>query len=158
MRRHDFPAPNHLKNTAVITARATQNLRRLNLDFAGLTMRSATVDGTDAHFAREKNELILTPTKTVREGHPFKAAVKYDGTPKMIEDSDGAVEGWIETDDGSTALGEPTLRAKVSGTFPRLILRAWTRSTAVGTLKRNSSSPCARKQQGKICHAGLSMR
>ncbi|MCF3125426.1 hypothetical protein IPZ68_37885 [Streptomyces arenae] len=76
------PQTNHLKGTAVITARATQNLSRLNLDFAGLTVRSATVDGTDAHFAREKNELILTPTKTVREGHPFKGAVSTTARPR----------------------------------------------------------------------------
>ena len=28
-------------------------------------------------------------------------------TPKMITDADEGVEGWIETDDGATALGEP---------------------------------------------------
>ncbi|MFD5396642.1 hypothetical protein ACFWJW_20760 [Streptomyces sp. NPDC127097] len=99
---------NHLKGTAVITARATQDLSRFNLDFAGLKVRSATVNGTDARFARKKNELTLTPTKAIKDGETFKAGITYDGTPRMIEDADGAVEGWIETDDGSAALGQPT--------------------------------------------------
>ncbi|MGV2920379.1 M1 family metallopeptidase [Streptomyces alfalfae] len=102
------PETNHLKATAVITARATQDLSRFDLDLAGLTVRRAEVDGAKARFTREKNKLVLTPEKTVRDGATFETTVTYDGTPRMIEDADGGVEGWIETDDGSTALGEPT--------------------------------------------------
>ncbi|MFG2894950.1 M1 family metallopeptidase [Streptomyces sp. NPDC048248] len=101
------PETNHLKGTAVITAHATEDLSRFNLDFAGLKVRNATVNGTGARFARKKNELTLTPTKAIKDGETFKATIAYDGTPRMIEDADGAVEGWIETDDGSTALGQP---------------------------------------------------
>ncbi|WP_239571209.1 M1 family metallopeptidase [Streptomyces sp. G44] len=101
------PETNHLKGTAVITARATQGLSRFNLDFTGMRVRGASVDGADARFEREKDELTLTPAKAVRKGETFKATVTYDGTPEMIEDADGTVEGWIETDDGSTALGQP---------------------------------------------------
>ncbi|MEU8568267.1 M1 family metallopeptidase [Streptomyces pathocidini] len=104
---HYVPETNHLSGTAIITARATQNLARFNLDFAGLTVRRATVNGVDARFAREENELTLTPAKTVEDGETFQATVAYSGTPRMIEDADGSVEGWIETDDGSTALGQP---------------------------------------------------
>ncbi|WP_282791430.1 M1 family metallopeptidase [Streptomyces sp. CC224B] len=102
------PETNHLQGTATITARATHNLSRFNLDLAGLKVLTATVNGTDARFTRTQNELTLTPTKAIRNGEVFKAVIRYNGTPKMIEDSDGGVEGWIETDDGSTALGEPT--------------------------------------------------
>ncbi|MEW2084215.1 hypothetical protein [Streptomyces sp. NPDC005283] len=34
--------------------------------------------------------------------------IVYDGVPKTIEDSKGATEGWMETDDGAVGLGEPT--------------------------------------------------
>ncbi|WP_399922432.1 M1 family metallopeptidase [Streptomyces kanamyceticus] len=102
------PETNRLKGTATITARATQDLSRFNFDLAGLTVRTAAVNGVDARFARKRNELTLMPAEAVQDGETFKATVEYDGTPKMIEDSDGAVEGWIETDDGSTALGQPT--------------------------------------------------
>ncbi|MGA4845303.1 M1 family metallopeptidase [Streptomyces sp. G5(2025)] len=102
------PETNHLKGTAVITARATQDLSRLNLDFTGLKVRGTAVNGADARFSRQKDELTVTPVRPLRKGRTFKTTVEYDGTPRMIEDADGAVEGWIETDDGSTALGEPT--------------------------------------------------
>ncbi|WP_369216108.1 M1 family metallopeptidase [Streptomyces flavofungini] len=102
------PETNHLKATAVITARATQDLSRFDLDFAGLKVRGVEVDGAKAAFTREKNELVLTPAKTLRKGTVFETTVAYDGTPRMTEDADGGVEGWIETDDGATALGEPT--------------------------------------------------
>ncbi|MEV0501173.1 M1 family metallopeptidase [Streptomyces spectabilis] len=102
------PETNRLEGTATITARATQGLSRFNLDLAGLTVRTATVNGADARFTRKNNELTLTPTRAIENGEVFKAAIRYDGTPRMIEGSDGGTEGWIETDDGATALGEPT--------------------------------------------------
>lgn len=102
------PDTNRLKGSAAITARATQHLRRFNLDFAGLKVLAATVNGANARPTRNKNELTLTPANVIEKGETFKAIVEYGGTPRTLEDSDGAVEGWIETDDGATALGEPT--------------------------------------------------
>ncbi|MFG2809763.1 M1 family metallopeptidase [Streptomyces massasporeus] len=101
------PETNHLKGTAVITARATQDLSRFNLDLSGLQIRLATVQGAKARYAPEKDELLVTPAKPVQEGDIFKTVVIYDGTPRTIENDDGSLEGWIETDDGSTALGQP---------------------------------------------------
>ncbi|GGX98598.1 M1 family metallopeptidase [Streptomyces anandii] len=97
------PETNHLQGSAVITARATRNLRSLNLDFAGMKVRNTKVNGADAAFGRAKNELTVTPAKTLRKGESFQARVTYDGTPRTIDGD----EGWIETDDGSTALGQP---------------------------------------------------
>ncbi|MFG2194211.1 M1 family metallopeptidase [Streptomyces sp. NPDC048639] len=108
LRLHYVPETNHLKGTATITARATQDLSRFNLDFTGLHVRAAKVDGASADVVRVKDELTLTPTKAVGKGESFKASVTYDGTPREIEDAGGDVEGWVETDDGSTALGQPT--------------------------------------------------
>ncbi|WP_425472922.1 M1 family metallopeptidase [Streptomyces botrytidirepellens] len=102
------PETNRLKGTAVITARATQGLSRFNLDLSGLRVHTATVQGVKAQLHRDKDELLVTPAKTVKDGTIFKTVVTYDGTPRMRESGDGDLEGWIETDDGSTALGQPT--------------------------------------------------
>ncbi|MGW6908602.1 M1 family metallopeptidase [Streptomyces sp. NPDC054940] len=102
------PENNRLKGTAVITARATQDLSRFNLDLSGLRVRTATVQGAKAQFSREKDELRVTPAKPVKDGEIFKTVVTYDGTPRTIENDDGGLEGWIETDDGATALGQPS--------------------------------------------------
>lgn len=52
--------------------------------------------------------MLVTPAKPVRDGEVFRTVVAYDGTPRTIKGEDGGLEGWIETDDGSTALGQPT--------------------------------------------------
>ncbi|MFK4064276.1 M1 family metallopeptidase [Streptomyces sp. NPDC029674] len=102
------PDENRLTGTAVITARATRDLPRFSLDLAGLRVRSAETDGSAARVSRKKNKLTLTPARTVREGKTFRTTVRYDGVPRMFTASDGGNEGWIETDDGVAALGEPT--------------------------------------------------
>ncbi|MEU0008323.1 M1 family metallopeptidase [Streptomyces sp. NPDC006314] len=102
------PETNRLKGRAVITARATQDLSRFDLDLSGLRVRTATVRGAKAQVARKDNEVLVTPAKTVRVGEVFKTVVTYDGIPRTLKGDDGGLEGWIETDDGSTALGEPT--------------------------------------------------
>ncbi|MCX4670683.1 M1 family metallopeptidase [Streptomyces sp. NBC_01381] len=107
------PEGNHLTGTAVITARATQDLSRFTLDFAGLRVRHAEIDGSDARFSRTKgekknNKLTLTPARPIGKGETFKTTVRYGGTPRMLTADDGGDEGWIETDDGVAALGEPT--------------------------------------------------
>ncbi|MEU6083833.1 M1 family metallopeptidase [Streptomyces sp. NPDC047108] len=104
---HYVPDSNHLKGTARVTARATQHLSRFNLDLTGLTVRSAMVDGSRAGFTRRKDELTVTPARTIEKGATFTVSVRYDGTPREIR-AGGDVEGWVETDDGSTALGQPT--------------------------------------------------
>jgi aminopeptidase N len=42
------PATDRLVGVATISARATQNLSRFNLDFVGLTVRSIKVNGRSA--------------------------------------------------------------------------------------------------------------
>ncbi|MEU5793513.1 M1 family metallopeptidase [Streptomyces sp. NPDC047813] len=49
------PETNHLRGTAVITARATQDLS--DLDLSGLRVRAATVQGASAQVARSGDEL-----------------------------------------------------------------------------------------------------
>nr|WP_258053449.1 M1 family metallopeptidase [Streptomyces sp. Ru72] len=101
------PETNHLEGSAVISARATQNLSRFNLDLTGLTVRRAVVDGAEAQVSRSESEMTLTPSDVIERGKTFTATIQYDGEPRTLRDSEGAVEGWLETDDGAVALGEP---------------------------------------------------
>jgi aminopeptidase N len=55
------PATDRLAGVATISARATQNLSRFNLDFVGLTVRSIKVNGRPAAWSRTDHELTVTP-------------------------------------------------------------------------------------------------
>ncbi|MBL1081831.1 M1 family metallopeptidase [Streptomyces actinomycinicus] len=101
------PAGRRLTGTAVITARATQDLSAFDLDLTGLHVDSVTVDGKDARWNRAGQELTVRPHDDLRKGETFRTAVRYSGTPQTLTDPDGAEEGWLPTADGALALGEP---------------------------------------------------
>ncbi|AXE79276.1 M1 family metallopeptidase [Streptomyces atratus] len=106
------PAAHRLHGTATITARATQDLSAFNLDLAGLTVRSATVEGRPAAVNRAGHELTLRPDAEIEsrlhKGRTFRTVVRYSGSPQTLTDPDESKEGWLRTADGSVALGEPT--------------------------------------------------
>ncbi|MEW1722842.1 M1 family metallopeptidase [Streptomyces sp. NPDC093109] len=106
------PATGRLKGVAEITARATQDLGAFNLDFAGMTVDSATVDGASAAVRRDGTELTLRPRARLGRGDTFRTVVRYSGVPRRITDADGSQEGWLvdAAEDGRrvVALGEPT--------------------------------------------------
>ncbi|WNI19078.1 M1 family metallopeptidase [Actinacidiphila sp. ITFR-21] len=101
------PGSGQLTGTAVITATATADLGRFNLDLAGLTVGRVTVDGRPAATARSGTELTVRPARPVAPGARFEATVAYAGVPELLTDPDGSREGWFRTDDGAVALGEP---------------------------------------------------
>ncbi len=106
--RLDFePRNNALSARAVITARATQNLSRFDLDLRGLHVGGVTVDGARATFRRDGQELVITPAAGIRSGRTFVVAVDYDGHPNPIIDPDKSKDGWIPTDDGAFVVNEP---------------------------------------------------
>jgi aminopeptidase N len=105
--RLDFePRNNALSARAVITARATQNLSRFDLDLRGLHVGGVTVDGTQASFRRDGQELVITPAAGIRDGRTFVVAVDYDGHPNPIIDPDKSKDGWIPTNDGAFVVNE----------------------------------------------------
>ncbi|MFE6754589.1 M1 family metallopeptidase [Streptomyces sp. NPDC057684] len=97
-----------LTGTADITAKATQDLSAFNLDLKGLTVERVTVDGEKATFERAGHELTIRPAEALRKGSEFRTVVRYSGKPVTITDPDGSEEGWLPTEDGALALGEPT--------------------------------------------------
>jgi aminopeptidase N len=101
------PQNNALDARAVISARATQDLSRFDLDLRGLHVVQVTVDGHRAMFKREGQELVITPAAGVRKGRAFEVSVEYDGHPNPIIDPDKSKDGWIPTDDGAFVVNEP---------------------------------------------------
>ncbi|WP_324787193.1 M1 family metallopeptidase [Streptomyces sp. H51] len=104
---HHDPETGHLDGTAVITARATQDLSRFDLDLKGLTVTGVAVDRRTADFRRSGQELVVMPYRPLRKGRQFRVTVTYQGTPGPVTDPDGSPDGWIPTDDGAFVAGEP---------------------------------------------------
>jgi hypothetical protein len=100
------PSTAVLTGVATISARATQNLSRFDLDLVGLTVRSIRVDGRRAAWSRDGQELVITPAKGIGKGASFEVVVRYDGVPQRLEEF-GTPSGFLATDDGFAILGQP---------------------------------------------------
>ncbi|MFI1286050.1 M1 family metallopeptidase [Streptomyces sp. NPDC020858] len=101
------PADGQLHGKAVITARAEQGLSSFNLDLSGLKVESVSVQGEGARYNRTGNELTVRPAEDLKKGEVFRTEVEYGGKPKALVDADGSKEGWITTEGGAVAVGEP---------------------------------------------------
>jgi aminopeptidase N len=104
------PATDRLEGLAVITARATQNLSRFDLDLQQLDVSSVTVNLRRAQFMRDGQELQITPARGIREGQTFVITVRYGGVPQTIVGSPvvfGSPYGFLHTDDGAFQGDEP---------------------------------------------------
>ena len=104
------PATDRLEGLAVITAKATQNLSRFDLDLQQLDVDAVTVDLRRARFERDGQELQITPAKGIREGRTFVVTVRYGGVPETIVGSPivfGSPYGFLHTDDGAFQGDEP---------------------------------------------------
>ncbi|WP_405784151.1 M1 family metallopeptidase [Streptomyces sp. NBC_00859] len=102
------PGSGRLTGAADITARATQDLSAFSLDFAGMTVQGATVDGAYAPANRAGTELTIRPHHDLERGATFRTVVRYSGKPRTITDPDASQEGWLPDHGGALALGEPT--------------------------------------------------
>ena len=101
------PATDVLDGKATVTARATQNPSRFDLDLRGFQISKLTVNGVAASSTRDGQELVITPAAGIRSGSTLRVAVDYRGVPEVITDPDESIEGWIPTDDGAFVVGEP---------------------------------------------------
>ena len=104
--RYD-PKSGELSGTATITATATQDLSRFDLDLAHLTTTSVLVDGVRAEARADGNELVVTPAAGLVRGRPFTVLVGYGGTPGQVGTKALGEGGWLRTSDGAIALGQP---------------------------------------------------
>ncbi|GAB2475244.1 M1 family metallopeptidase [Jatrophihabitans fulvus] len=104
------PRTKKLVATALVYARATQNLSRFDLDYSGPKISSVRVNDRAARFSRPGPELRITPKQGLRKGSDFVVRVRYAGTPKTIKGSPivfGSDYGWQYTKDGSFVGDEP---------------------------------------------------
>ena len=101
------PSSNRLTGEAVVTATATQDLSRFDLDLRGFAVARVLVDGQAATFARDGQELVITPPAGLVSGSQFTVTVDYAGKPSVVTDPDRSIEGWVPTKDGAFVVGEP---------------------------------------------------
>ncbi|MER5406582.1 M1 family metallopeptidase [Streptomyces sp. NPDC002769] len=106
----DWQAPGTpFEAATTVKATATQTLSRFDLDFAGNTLHTVTVNGTTATAVRDGDELVITPAEPLARGKPFTVKVTYTADPTQIRHRDDAIEdyGWIPTPDGTVLYPQP---------------------------------------------------
>jgi aminopeptidase N len=103
--RLDYRRSGSISATTTITARARHQLSSFSLDLEGLTVTTAAVDGRPATYTRHDAKLVLEPARPVQG--TFTTRITYRGTPVPHVDPDGALDGWVPTDDGATVVSEP---------------------------------------------------
>lgn len=81
---------NTITSTATLTAVATSTLDTFNLDFHELTIDALTVNGVEAPYQRQEDELIIDPAVPLQADTVFAVTVHYHGKPKPIDTS-----GWL---------------------------------------------------------------
>ena len=88
-------------------ARATQALSRFNLDFAGDSVDSVSVDGRSAGWTWSDEEIVITPRHALRDDEKFAVTVRYTGTPFNPDPSDPFPFGFFTVNGGSVTAGQP---------------------------------------------------
>ncbi|ARF57797.1 M1 family metallopeptidase [Streptomyces gilvosporeus] len=78
-----------------ITARATEALDHVNLDFARGTVRSVEVDGAPAGHQQHGEDLVVTPVAPITAGEQLHIVVRHTSDPRGSGDG-----GWLRTGDG----------------------------------------------------------
>ncbi|WP_025616662.1 M1 family metallopeptidase [Salinispora cortesiana] len=101
------PASDRLRGQATVTAVATQPLSRFNLDLQGLEVTAVGVDGDRAQHRRDGDELVVTPARGLTQGSRFTVTVEYAGSPGTRPNGPLGGGGFLHTEDGAIALGQP---------------------------------------------------
>jgi aminopeptidase N len=107
--RYATSAPSQaLDGTVTILAKATQDLSRFNLDFAGRSVGAVSVNGQAAAWRREREELVITPRRALRRGAPFVVTVShFTAAPTVPDPDDGATQAFFVHSVGSATAGQP---------------------------------------------------
>lgn len=104
------PTTGALTGETTITATATQNLSRFNLDLVGMTVDDITVDGADASFDHQSPELAISPAAALADGQSFEVTVRYHGVPAAHSSATAGSpipSGWHTREDYAYVAGEP---------------------------------------------------
>lgn len=103
------PESRKLDGNTEVTATATGELDRFNLDLKGLDVSAVEVDGEPAEFEQTgEHELVITPATPVADGATFATRVRYAGVPQLAEAGSLGENGWQPARSGGAfAAGEP---------------------------------------------------
>ncbi len=104
------PEAEFLTGITQIDATATQALSSFNLELTGFDIEAISVDGVDAEFARDGDEISIIPAQSIAEGVGFVTVVRYSGTPvdnAFIAGDVGRPSGWHTRDGFAYVAGEP---------------------------------------------------
>ena len=97
-----------IEGTVTIVARATQELSRFNLDFAGDGLAGVTVNARPAVWAREGEELVVTPARPLRRRLPFVVQVTgFSASPTEPNPGLPDTTAFFTTPDGSATAPQP---------------------------------------------------
>src|SRR4051794_1704224 len=107
--RYATAAPSQgIDGTVTMAAIATQSLSRFDLDFAGDSVGSVSVNGAPAAFTRDGDELVITPRRPLRKGLPFIVQVAhYTAHPSEPNPDELLSTAFFITPDGSATAGQP---------------------------------------------------
>src|SRR3954471_2205195 len=98
-----------IDGTVTITANATQALSRFDLDFAGDSVGSVSVNNQPARFSRAGQDLVITPVQPLPKGKSFVVTVSdYKAHSNKPSESDILKNAFIATPDGSATLAQPS--------------------------------------------------
>jgi aminopeptidase N len=97
-----------ISGTVALQARATEELRAFNLDFAGLKIRAVSVGAQSAAYSRTAHELTISPAVPISSGATFTTSVRYDGVPQPVVSEAVPIQlGWNRYQDGIYVASEP---------------------------------------------------
>ena len=100
------PADDTIAGSVTITLDATADRAEFTLDAVDLTIDAVRVDGVDAAFVVEAEELRITPASPLVAGRATAVEVEYHGAPDAGSGA-GIPNGWFHTETGSYVLNEP---------------------------------------------------
>src|ERR671914_2337675 len=107
--RYATSAPSQsIDGDVTIVARATQSLSRFNLDFAGASVGSVSVNGRTASWTRDDAELVITPKRPLPRHRVFVVRVSnFVAVPTEPDPSDFTTAAFFVTPDGTATAPQP---------------------------------------------------
>jgi aminopeptidase N len=103
------PESGELQGRATLAVSVLDDVDQIELDFQGLTVDSAEVDGDEVDHDQKGQKLTLDLADPASAGDEVTVVVAYSGVPEPVATDalDGVEVGWHSGEDGSFVLSEP---------------------------------------------------
>src|SRR3954470_5353403 len=97
-----------IDGTVTMLAQSTQALSRFDLDFAGKSVGSVSVDGQPAAFKRAGQDIVITPKRALPDGKLFLVTVShFVAVPTVPDAEDFSLSAFFSHADGTATAGQP---------------------------------------------------